>query len=721
VRLFSLVGALAVAYAQPGGYTIQTFAGSDVLVEGGSAAAAVFFQNEGLTVDAQGNVYVSDAGDSHVRKITLDGAIRTVAFAGLNQPYGLALDSVGRLYIADLGNKSIKRVNTDGTLSVIVGQGLSAPRNLAFDLDGSLLISDFGTNQVFRYSSAGVLSVVAGTGKAGFSGDNGPAALAQLNAPAGLAVDTSGALYVADSGNNRVRKIVNGAITSVMSIGSPVGVAAAGGTVYVAAANYLGTLASALGTFSGVQDVRADAAGNLYYLTARQVMKIAAGGKLALVAGSGADPGYGGDGGPANAARLNGPSALVLDSAGYLYIADTLNNRVRRVSPFGLIETLLDSSLLSGPAGLVLDVQNNLYIADAGNHRVLKLTTGGVDTTVVGGLSAPGALALDSDGVLYVADTHQVLRIAGSTVSTAATVDQALGLAFDSDGGLLIATPSGIFKETTQGALVSVMAGATRGLAVFAPGEYLTTGGNQVFLGGTVVAGGTGSGFAGDGGPAAAALLASPAGVAVGSHGQIYVADTANNRIRVLTPVPFSSLTVVNAASLATGPIAANEIVTLFGSGFPAVPDVRIGGVPCQVFYAGTTQINALVPSGVSGPSVSVQVTGIAQASVPVALVAPGLFSVALNSDESVNGTGNPALRQSVVTFYATGMGTDLSTLTATIGGYGAQILYAGLAPGFAGLDQLNVQVPGGFAPVGQLAVVFTVLGVQAQGTLSVQ
>jgi uncharacterized protein (TIGR03437 family) len=97
------------------------------------------------------------------------------------------------------------------------------------------------------------------------------------------------------------------------------------------------------------------------------------------------------------------------------------------------------------------------------------------------------------------------------------------------------------------------------------------------------------------------------------------------------------------------------------------------------------------------------------------------LFSVALNPDGSVNGTGNAALRESVVTFYATGIGTDLSSLSATIGGYTAEILYAGTAPGFVGLDQLNVQVPGGFAPVGQLAVVFTVGGVQAQGTLSVQ
>jgi uncharacterized protein (TIGR03437 family) len=723
VRLLCLFAAIAVAYGQPGGYTISTFAGSSVLVEGGAAVAAIFSQNEGLAVDSQGNVYVSDAGDNHVRKITPDGAIRTVASTGLNQPYGLALDSAGSLYIADLGNQCVRRVNSDGTLSMVVAQGLSAPRNLAFDLDGSLLISDFGSSQVFRYSSAGILSVVAGTGTPGFSGDNGPAASAQLNAPAALTVDSSGALYIADSGNNRIRKIVGGNITTVMSIGSPVGLAALSGTVYVAAANYLGTLATALGTFSGVQAVASDSAGNLYYITSTQVIKVGAQGLLTVVAGSGANPGYGGDGGPPDAARLNGPSALALDTLGNLYIADTLNNRVRLVSTLGMIETLLDSSTLSEPAGLILDGQNNLYIADTGNHRVLELTSGGVATTIVDGLTAPGALAMDSGGALYIADTNRVLRVAGTVVSTAVTVNQPVGLAFDSDGALLIATPTGVLKMTTESVLVSLpaeSAPATRGLAVTASGGYLTTSGNQVSFNGTPIAGGMTGGFGGDGGLASAALLAGPSGMVVDSHGLIYVADSGNNRIRLLTPPPVAPLTVVNAASMVAGPIAANEIVSLFGSNFPAAPAVLIGGASCQVFYAGTTQINALVPAGVTGTVLSVQVAG-AAASVPLALVAPGLFASALNQDGTINGAGGAAARESVVTFYATGLGADLSSLTVTIGGYLAAIQYAGAAPGFAGLEQLNILVPGGFAPSGVLAVVLTVGGAQARGSLTVQ
>jgi len=724
VRLFSFVAVLVVAQAQPGTYTISTFAGSSVLVEGGSAATAVFFQNEGLAVDAQGNVYVSDAGDNHVRKITPDGAIRTVASKGLNQPYGLALDAAGLLYIADLGNQCVRRVNSDGTLSVVVTNGLTAPRNLAFDLDGSLLISDFGSSQVFRYSSAGVLSLVAGTGKAGFSGDKGPAAGAQLNAPAGLAVDSTGALYVADSGNNRVRKIANGVITSVMSIGGPVGLASFGETVYVAGSNYLGTLATALGTFSGVQAVTPDSAGNLFYITGKQVMKIGAQGLLTVIAGSGADAGYGGDGGPADAARLNGPSALALDGVGNLYIADTMNNRVRRVSPLGLMETLLDSSLLSGPAGLALDDQSNLFIADTGNHRVIELASAGVTSTAVDGLTAPGALAIDSSGALYIADTNRVMRVAGSVVTTAATVNQPVGLAFDSNGGLLIATPTGVLQMSAAGVLVAVpgeTAPATRGLAVTAASQYVTTAGNQVFLNGMAVAGVLNSGFGGDGGPGTAGLLASPSGVLVDPHGLIYVADSGNNRVRILTPAPMSPLTVVNAASLAAGPIAPNEIVTLFGSGFPAAPDVRIGGVSCQIFYSGTTQINALAPAGLSGKVASVQVAGTAATSVPVAPAAPGVFAAVLNQDGTLNSITNAAARDSVVTLYATGLGADLSSLTITIGGYLAAIQYVGPAPGFAGLEQLNLLVPGGFTPSGELAVILTIAGVQTQGLVAVR
>jgi uncharacterized protein (TIGR03437 family) len=352
---------------------------------------------------------------------------------------------------------------------------------------------------------------------------------------------------------------------------------------------------------------------------------------------------------------------------------------------------------------------------------VLELPSGGVAATAVDGLDAPSALAMDSSGALYIADTNRVLRVLGSSVSTAATVNQPVSLAFDSDGGLLIATPTGILKMTAAGVLVSVAAESqTRGLALDAAGDYLITAGNQVFLGGAVIAGGIASGFGGDGGPAASALLASPAGMVVDSQGQIYIADSGNNRVRVLTPAPMAPLTVVNAASLAAGPIAANEIVTLFGSGFPLAPEVRIGGLSCQVFYAGTTQINALVPGGLTGTAASVQVAGTAAANVPLAPAAPGLFAIALNADGTVNGASNAAARGSVVTFYATGLGADLSALLVTIGGYTAEILYAGAAPGFMGLEQLNLQVPGGFAPIGELAVVLSVAGAQAQSQIAV-
>jgi uncharacterized protein (TIGR03437 family) len=180
---------------------------------------------------------------------------------------------------------------------------------------------------------------------------------------------------------------------------------------------------------------------------------------------------------------------------------------------------------------------------------------------------------------------------------------------------------------------------------------------------------------------------------------------------------------LVNAASLAPGDIAAGEIVTIFGSGFdPKQTQLLFDGLPATTFYIGSSQINALAPANLKSGSttqISIVVAGAAVTvfSSDVAGAMPGLFTVAggvgqaaaLNSDGSENSASNPAARESILVLYATGQGQDLSAVSLTMGGYIAPLFYAGPAPGFPGLMQINAQIPGGFLPPGVLPVVLSI------------
>jgi hypothetical protein len=315
---------------------IQTVAGTDSVGDGGPALAALLSQAEGVAVDKLGNIYVADADDHRVRRIAPDGNIQTIAGTGiagmsgdggpgnaalLNHPYGVAVDSNGNLYIADLGNARVRKVASDGTIQTVAGGGkivpggngdggpatmaqLLEPRNVASGDNGSLYISDFGAHRVYQVSPSGILTTLAGIGEAGFSGDGASARLARLKAPAGLAVDSNGAIYIADSGNNRIRKVDHGVITTVFVVASPTGVAVAGpASVYIAAAAYFGTPFKPIAGIASARDVAVDRTGSVFVTTGPQVRKMDAGGALSVVAGSGAARYFGGDGGPANAAR----------------------------------------------------------------------------------------------------------------------------------------------------------------------------------------------------------------------------------------------------------------------------------------------------------------------------------------------------------------------------------------------------------------------------------
>jgi uncharacterized protein (TIGR03437 family) len=772
---------ISAADAQPASYVIQTVAGTDNTGDGGQARSAALSQPEGIAVDLAGNVYVADAAVHRVRKIAPDGSIQTVAgtgvagFAGdggpataalLNQPYGLAMDRAGNLYIADLGNARVRKVAIDGTIQTVAGGGtlpasstglggpatsakLSQPRNVALDTADSLYISDFGANQLYQVTSSGILSLIAGSGVAGFTGVGTSALLADLDAPAGLTLDPDGAIYFADSGNNFVRKVYNGVILTVFHTPGPTGLALGNnGAMYVAAASYFGTVSAQIAGIASARDVTLDTAGDVYFTSGVFVMKIPIGGGVITIGGSGAAPDFSGDGGAATSAQLNSPSGIAVDSAGNWYIADTANNRIRKVTPKGVISTVAGTGApakLNGPRGVAIDSSSNLYLADTGNNVVRKITPAGVSTSIDSQLNNPVSVAVDNTGSVYVADSgnNRIVRVTpAGTASTFAKIDSPLAVAVDAAGNVVVADATQIWTVASDGTLTSLITGlSSPGAMVFASDGSLMiadTGANvirQLSTTGvlTVTAGVGTAGFSGDGGPALSAQLNSPSGIAIGLNGTILIADSGSNRIRSLSPSAVASETatvaVVNAASLATGAIAPGEIISIFGAEFDKTKtQLLFDGQAAKLFYTSATQINALAPAGLAvnsttKMSIIVDGTAITSSLVPVVAAAPGIFTIAggtdqaaaTNQDGTLNSPANPAARGSVVSLYATGQGSSSNKLTLTIAGYNAPLLYAGPAPGFPGLMQINVQIPSGFLPPGIQQVQLSVGGVASQ------
>ena len=780
--------ALCSADAPATKYNIQTIAGGDAVGDGGPALAALLSQAEGIAIDNQGAVYVADAQDNRVRKITPDGVIQTVAgngtpgFAGdggpaaqalLNHPYGLAVDASRNVYIADLGNARVRRVSADGIIQTVAGGGtivpggngdggpatsaqLVQPRNVAVQSDGTLYVSDFAAHRVYQISPGGTLVTFAGTGNAGFSGDNQPASMAQLKAPAGLAIDSFGALYIADSGNNRIRKVANGTITTVLTVVSPTGLAIdSTGALYVAAASFLGTSTKTILGISAPQDVALNAVRNLYVTSGEFVRKVAAaGGAITTFAGSGASLTFGGDNGPATSARLNAPTGLAIDAQGNRYIADSGNNRIRKITPAGVITTIAgtgdpgakgDSGLataaqLNRPRSLAVDSQQNLYIADSGNNAIRKITPAGFIFTVATQFNDPEYVAIAPDQSLYVADTgnNRVLNI--SPAGGAYPVTQILGpsaLFIDATGNLLISGQSQVVQVTPTGVVTTVLGGlsAPHGLVRLNNGDLLVaeTGVNVIrklsASGALSVVAGTGvAGFSGDGFAAGAAQLNTPFDLALDASGAVLIADSGNNRIRSLTPsiaaAPAAAgMTLVHAATMLPGPIAPSEIITIFGNSFaPGQTQLMFDGAPATVFYSSKNQINALAPASLAVDAtteITIQANGatVADFYANTTTAVPGIFTTsdgtgpaaAVNEDGSINSASNPATRGSVVSLYATGEGSNISSVSMTIGGYPAALLYAGPAPGFPGLMQINAQIPGGFLAPGIQPVVLKV------------
>jgi sugar lactone lactonase YvrE len=441
----------------PGG-DITTFAGNGTRGysgDGGPATSAQLRDPRGVSADARGNVFIADSNGASVRKVSPGGIITTVAgsgafnYAGDGGPAtsaglaasGMAADPGGNLFIADWFNNRIRKVSPNGIITTVAGNGtpansgdggpatsaiLSGGWNLAVDGSGNLFVADFGHNRVRKISPNGTISTVAGNGTPGNSGDGGPATSARLSQPDSLAVDWQGALFIGE--NAYVRRVSpTGTIATVAGSGRS-GDPGDGGPAISA---HLGRLVG----------LAVDGRGNLFLADSfdSRVRKVSPDGIITTVAGTGTR-GYSGDGGPAARAQLNYPLGLAVDPQGNLFIADSFNSCIRKVSLNGIVTTVAGtgvagysgdgapatSAQLAQPAGLAVDAQGNLWIADRGNYRIRMVSLGGIITTMAGDgtigysgdggsalfaqLLGPTGLAIDGQGNVYVADAGNIIR-----------------------------------------------------------------------------------------------------------------------------------------------------------------------------------------------------------------------------------------------------------------------------------------------------------------------
>ena len=585
--------------------------------DGGPAAEAVLSSPNDVEVDAVGNVYIAD-GNSRIRKVAAStGTISTIAGTGergysgdggpateaqLGAPFSVAVDADGNAYISETVNSRIRRVDAfTGIISTIAGTGergysgdggpateaqLWNPLGVTVDAAGNLYIADNTNSRIRKVDTfTGTISTIAGMGRRGHGGDGGPAIEAQL-VPRDVAVDRAGILYIASA--NRIRRVDGvGIISTIPHEVNPLslrGLAvdrkgdvyftqsftnlvrkfdpAAGATLTAAGGGYVDHFLAFLAKLSNPHGVAVDSFGNVYVADTQnqRIRGVSAfGGGVVTIAGTG-ERGYSGDGGPATQARLAFPNDVAVDAANNIYIADGWNRRIRKVDAATRTITTIAGTgergftgdggpateAKLGPSGVAVDGAGNIYIADGGNNRIRKIDAAtGIISTIAGTgergysgdggpatearLSFPNDVAVDAGGNVYVSDNsnHRIRKVdaATGTISTIAGTGER---GYSGDGGP--ASEAGLYS----------------------PGGVAVDGSGNVYIADTVnnrirkidaatetistIAGTGERGYSGDGGPAAGARLSFPGGVAIRFDCRVYIADSANHRIRLLKP-----------------------------------------------------------------------------------------------------------------------------------------------------------------------------------------
>lgn len=692
---------------------VTLFAGTGVLGysgDGGPATQAMIYLAQRIAVDADGTVYLADTGNDRVRAIDANGIIRTVA--QISRPGFLLPDGSGNLYVAGSSNTpllSIYKVNIQQqSVAIFAGQPSYGP----------------------------------------YGGDGGPATQAKLAGPRGMARDALGNLFFIDGTGVRIRVVMTD------------------GTIHSVAGCGCGEDGDPVSWLSRTRafGVARDAAGNLYFSdqTTHQVRRISPNGTQTIVAGNG-ESGFGGDGGPASAARLSWPAGVAVDAAGSVYIADQENNRIRKVTPDGNIQTIAGNgnqayggdggpaiaASFAEPQGLAVDGAGNVYVADTDNNRVRRIATDGSIATVAGSatwgsggdggpavaaqLINPRGLAFDTDGGLLISDSsaHRVRKLMpDATIRTVAAIG---GTPYDAvpdgNGNIFIADPGlyEVLRLDAQGNLhrLPVSSGAATGIVAAAGGVLYVANGGVTAL----------SPVNTSPLPLAPAIFASN----IWSAGGLF-----EDFPEVVAPGEVLSVngTVIGPASGVT----ASPSGGAFGTSLAGVR-VWFDGFPAPILYADAGQATVIVPFEIAGQDrvgIHTEWGGAVSNTVvlPVVPQLPAFFFYTewSGSIEAINQDGSSTLNNwapvgSVVALYGTGGGVlnppgatgqiagaalarIAGPITATVDGIPTEVLYAGSAPGLvAGVFQINIRIPEG-ASLGR--VVVTVGQLQATGSLPV-
>jgi len=500
----------------------------------GVGVAAAFCRPRGVAVDSAGTVYVADTENALIRKITPAGVVTTLAgsparprpcdswcppfpsvdgsgsSARFGYPYGIAVDGDGTVYVADGGpnvyqpqyeNNTIRKITPAGVVTTLAGRagtcgfsdgaGVAAefcdPRGIAVDGSGTLYVADQRNNVIRSITPAGVVTTLAGDAGAQEGSDDGTGSEARFSHPAGVAVDASGVVYVADVSNYTIRNITPGGVVTTL----------AGAALKSGFADDTGTAAR----FGNVEGVAVDSNGVAYVADSdnNTIRKITPNGAVTTLAGSPYPYDFEFADGTGSAARFNWPSGIAVDDVGTVYVTDS-GSTIRKITPVGVVTTLAGragtdtcgfsdgvgvAAEFCDPKGIAVDGSGTLYVADGGNNTIRKITREGVVTTLAGSAGNDGAV----DGAGDVAR-------------------------FKCPYGVAVGPGRRIF-------VVDVCSSTIRKID---PPDVVTT------IAGT--AGATGS----DDGTGAAARFDYPFGIAVDAKGNLYVADINNRAIRKVTP-----------------------------------------------------------------------------------------------------------------------------------------------------------------------------------------